>query len=152
PCRQVHRNLDREIDYIKQLQKQDMQACLQASGIDSDECLNLKDRQSQELLGLRNRRTRILAACPRYFSFGAISTPASVTNDYFNHYCNSECLRYPSKCKKPDYNVKHPPYQPGYPPKIVPPIKGGGTDEVKTAQKPVSGGAAASAFKGNKQE
>jgi hypothetical protein len=152
PCRQVHRNLDREIDYIKQLQKQDMQACLQASGVDSDECLNLKDQQAQELLGLRNRRTRILAACPRYFAFRVISAPASVTNDYFNDYCNRGCVKYPSHCKKPDYYVKHPPYQPGYPPKIVPPTRGGGAGEVKTAQKPVSGGAGASAFKENKQE
>ena len=152
PCRQVHRNLDHEIDYTKQLQKQDMQACLQASGVDSDECRNLKDQQAQELLDLRNRRTRILAACPRYFAFGVTSGLASVTNDYFNDYCNRGCVKHPANCKKHEYYVKHPPYQPGYPPRSLPPTRAGGAGEIKTAQKPVPGGAGASAFKGNKQE
>src|SRR5207245_2589187 len=82
PCKQMHRDLDQEIDEAKQLQKQDMQACRQASGENSLECRNLKDVQAQDLRILRDRRRLMLAACPGYVRLGPGSLPSSSTHDF----------------------------------------------------------------------
>src|SRR5258708_11785562 len=62
-CRQLQRDLDRQIDDLKESQKSDLEDCRETSGRNSNECRLLQDRQNQELSGTRADRAGRVAAC-----------------------------------------------------------------------------------------
>src|SRR5262245_12904631 len=79
PCKQMKRDLDREIDDLKADQLFELDQCAQASGADSGACLSLKSQQQQELNDRRNDRARRVAECNR-LSRNGIPFPVDVTD------------------------------------------------------------------------
>jgi hypothetical protein len=108
PCRQLQRDLDRQIDDLKESQKSDLQDCRQTSGPGAADCRLLQDRQSQELGGRRAERAGRVAACRGHSTPALISSSAQSTSGISDSYFanRGNCVEYPYiNCKPPDYHV-----------------------------------------------
>src|SRR5260221_6176008 len=129
PCKQLHRDLDRQIDDVKAEQEDARDQCEDTYGKNSSECRSLADQQKQDLKSLRDSRKQRISGCtsntfsePFLASDGfAFFDLFPYENNYYNPYYNSY---YDSDddSKHHHHHHHHPPHHPPPPP----PHRGGG--------------------------
>jgi hypothetical protein len=144
PCKQMQRDLDRQVDDLKSRQKDELRQCERTSGRASIACLSRKDQQQEELRGMRDYRTRQVAGC-RSLGRGATPFPpvtvggvnlAGDTDDlyyqsrsYCDEYHHMNC--YPSRHHHDHDKYPHKHYKHG-----DPPPRGGGAGVKATKNDP----------------
>src|SRR5258708_3253165 len=125
PCKQMHRDLDRQIDGVKAQQKDARDQCADSYGESSDECRTLKDQQEQNLRTMRDDRKGRLAGCNVSTVRVLSSTPLALGNTFdFRGENRGNCVEYPYvNCQPQEYYVHpkhhhhhHHPHQPPPPP------------------------------------
>src|SRR5258708_31343793 len=104
-CRQLQRDLDRQIDDLTESQKSDLEDCRETSGRNSNECQLLQYQQNQELSGTRADRAGRVAACRGHAAPATpLSSPPSRSGFSETYFPNRRhCVQYPHvNCKPPD--------------------------------------------------
>ncbi len=145
PCKQMHRELDRQIDDVKAQQREELNQCENSNSGNSDVCRDLKDQQQQALRAMRDDRRGRVAGCNGGTVLVLSATPLAGSNNFYD-LNRGNCFEYPYvNCQQQDYyaHVKHHPHHhpPHHPPAPAPaPGPGGaGTLAAGDKGKPASG-------------